>query len=256
MSYGVRLLAGCSALAVGIGIVALPAHAFDRVDWVWECEVEETYAMSLALAVDFDPWIFSRTELLQLQIGDVTAVSTVEGGDLGHGEPQLDSMATAVSNNAAIATDDGMALHLLQGAVGSTMGRSTVADFRGASVRSGVTTAGNALAMASGSGSVRLHATQGMLGTVVAVSEVQSILNGPVDSTAMAVGNSVSIEGAGGPAAVMMLAKVTQGSVGMVSAHSSVTQISLTGDGASATAFPIGSGATAVGNNLTIVAGL
>ena len=255
MSYGVKLLAG-SALAVGVGLVALPAQAFDSVEWVWECEVEETYALSLALAVDFDPWILSRTELLQLQIGDVTALSAVEDGGAGPDEAQLDSVVTAVSNNAAIATDDGMALHLIQGAVGSTTGRSTVADFRGASVRSWVTSAGNALAMASGLGTVRLHATQGMLGTVVAVSEVQSILNGPVDSAAMAVGNSASIEGGGGPSAVMMLANIMQGSVGRVSARSSVTQVSLTNDAASAAAALFGSGATAVGNNLTIVAGL
>ena len=256
MLLGVRLQAGCFAFAIGVALVPSPARAFDSVDWIWESEAEEIYAVSLALAVDFDPWILSMTELHQLQIGDVTAISTVEDGGPGYGVAQVDSIATAVSNNAAIATNESMALHLIQGAVGGTGGRSTVTDSRGAFVRSWVTAAGNALAMASGRPSVRLHATQGMLGTVAAVSEVQSILNGPVDSAAMAVGNSASVESAGGHAAVTMLARVIQGSVGSVSARSSVTQVSLTNDGAWATAPLVGSAATAVGNNLAIAAGL
>jgi hypothetical protein len=75
------LLAGCSALALGIGLAAAPVKAFDEVNWTWDATVTETITKTVVIDIDVDLDSMTMVELVQLQVGDVTASSTVTDVD-------------------------------------------------------------------------------------------------------------------------------------------------------------------------------
>ena len=77
------LLAGASALAI---VTASPADAFDRVNWQWDATVTETVVKDVNVQIDMTPTGMVMVEDLQVNIGDVTATSTVTG--IENGQPQ------------------------------------------------------------------------------------------------------------------------------------------------------------------------
>ena len=87
------LMVGVSTMALGMFVVAAPASAFDDVDWTWTATVTETVIKDVNIDIDIAPTGLVMLEDLQIQIGDVTATSTVngiqnnqpEGGDGGGG---------------------------------------------------------------------------------------------------------------------------------------------------------------------------
>jgi hypothetical protein len=74
------LMVGVSTLALGMFAFA-PASAFDDVDWTWTATVTETITKDVDIDIDIDPTGMVMLEDLQIQIGDVTAVSIVTGID-------------------------------------------------------------------------------------------------------------------------------------------------------------------------------
>ena len=75
-----RLMAGVSAIALGmIAIASTPAVAFDEVNWTWDATVTETVLKNVDINIDIAPTGLVMLEDLQVQIGDVTATSTVAG---------------------------------------------------------------------------------------------------------------------------------------------------------------------------------
>ncbi|MGE0669237.1 MAG: hypothetical protein AB7O49_22015 [Sphingomonadales bacterium] len=72
------LLVGASAFALGV-FASAPAIAFDDVDWTWTAVVNERVTKRVDINIDIDPTGMIMLEDLQIQIGDVTASSTVNG---------------------------------------------------------------------------------------------------------------------------------------------------------------------------------
>jgi hypothetical protein len=72
------LLVGASTFALGVFAFA-PANAFDDVDWTWTATVTETVTKDVIINIDIDPTGMVMLEDLQIQVGDVTATSTVSG---------------------------------------------------------------------------------------------------------------------------------------------------------------------------------
>mgnify|MGYP003664854396 FL=1 len=72
------LLATASAIAL-ISTPIAPAQAFDAVNWTWDAEVIETVTKDVTVTIDMEPNGMVMVEDLQVNIGDVTATSTVTG---------------------------------------------------------------------------------------------------------------------------------------------------------------------------------
>lgn len=73
-----KMLLATAAVAV-MGVTALPKHAmaFDEVNWTWDKTVTENVTSDVAVNIDVAPSGLMELEKLQVQIGDVTATSTV-----------------------------------------------------------------------------------------------------------------------------------------------------------------------------------
>jgi hypothetical protein len=79
------LMVGASTLALGVFAFA-PANAFDEVDWTWDATVTETVTKTVDINIDIAPTGLVMLEDLQIQIGDVTATSTVH--DITNNQPE------------------------------------------------------------------------------------------------------------------------------------------------------------------------
>jgi hypothetical protein len=77
ISKKLGLLAGASALA--LSMVAMPAAAFDEVNWTWDAVVTEVVTKTVDINIDLAPTGMVMLEDLQVSIGDITAISTVTG---------------------------------------------------------------------------------------------------------------------------------------------------------------------------------
>ncbi len=91
------LLVGASTLAMGMIGFSSSANAFDDVDWTWTAVVDEVVLKNVTIDIDIDPTGMVMLEDLQIQIGDVTATSTVSGiynhqptGDSPGGPQEID----------------------------------------------------------------------------------------------------------------------------------------------------------------------
>lgn len=73
------LQATALSLVLGFGISSGNALAFDKVDWEWDKEINETVNKTSNINVDINPSGELEMEKLQVQIGDVTATSTING---------------------------------------------------------------------------------------------------------------------------------------------------------------------------------
>ncbi|MEN3953493.1 hypothetical protein [Iodidimonas sp. SYSU 1G8] len=74
------LLAGVSAAVLGFATMgALPAKAFDDVNWRWDAQINETITKTGVINFTLEPTGMVMLEDLQISIGDVTANSTVSG---------------------------------------------------------------------------------------------------------------------------------------------------------------------------------
>lgn len=74
------LMVGVSTLALGM-FAAAPAKAFDEVNWTWNATVNERVVKLVNIDINIEPTGMVMLEDLQIQIGDVTATSTVFGID-------------------------------------------------------------------------------------------------------------------------------------------------------------------------------
>ncbi|MEX0694027.1 MAG: hypothetical protein WD075_06260 [Rhodospirillales bacterium] len=76
--------AGLFATASAIALVSTPitpAHAFDQVNWTWNADVTEKVKKTVNVTIDMTPAGMVMVEDLQVNIGDVTATSVVNGID-------------------------------------------------------------------------------------------------------------------------------------------------------------------------------
>lgn len=75
------LMGTVAAVALGGYAIGVPteANAFDNVNWTWNLNNTTTITETINIAVDIDPIGKVLDEVLQIQIGDVTAVSNVSG---------------------------------------------------------------------------------------------------------------------------------------------------------------------------------
>ena len=76
--FKTTLLASASAAALAL-MAASPASAFDRVNWTWDAEINETIDKTVVIDINLEPTGMVMVEDLQVMIGDVTATSTVSG---------------------------------------------------------------------------------------------------------------------------------------------------------------------------------
>ncbi|MGN6514241.1 MAG: hypothetical protein ACTHLR_00190 [Rhizomicrobium sp.] len=76
MHSKMALLAGVAASALTFGS---SAFAFDNVDWNWNQNVNTNVTVNAGVTTNIDPSGLTDLEKLQLQIGDVSATSTVDG---------------------------------------------------------------------------------------------------------------------------------------------------------------------------------
>jgi len=72
------LLGSAAAIAMVAGSVGT-AFAFDEVNWTWDKEVIEDVDINVTIDTDVDTTGITEIEKLQIQIGDVNAVSSVSG---------------------------------------------------------------------------------------------------------------------------------------------------------------------------------
>jgi hypothetical protein len=263
------MLLSASAIVMGLGF-APAAQAFDNVDWSWNNDVNSKVNISVYVKDHFDISGLVQVENIQMNIGDVTAVSSVdgvsnfapEGGFIkkvvkdGVDLPLVDSSATAVANNQSIESTVAVNLHGAQynmGGLDSIYNRSKFArpDF---DVEVDAE-AGNAHT------DILLTAVLGGIlgiiepGQVSATSDVTNILNAQVSSAATAVGNNLSVDlQASTPGDAFLIADITQLNFADVYASSNVSNVGIGGytnlgaiDGAL-----VKSVATAVGNNVSI----
>lgn len=78
--FKTSLLAGVSAAAFSM-MVAAPAGAFDQVNWTWDATLTENIAKNVNVNINLTPTGMVMVEDLQVQIGDVSALSVVYGVD-------------------------------------------------------------------------------------------------------------------------------------------------------------------------------
>lgn len=71
-------LASASVLVLGMGAPST-AHAFDDVNWSWDKTVVSTETIDITVVDEFDISGLVEVEKVQVNIGDVTAVSIVDG---------------------------------------------------------------------------------------------------------------------------------------------------------------------------------
>lgn len=257
-------LAGASALAVGLALAAPNASAFDKVDWSWDLNVDEQIRAYIDICANFDPDGLLTLEAVQIQIGDVTAESTVydidnvqvqPGGHDGHGGPSLLSFnpghghghghdhnqqlldatsqlpevissAVAVANNANIDTDAATQLHMGQFAFDANDNIYT-ANFNGGG-HGGPGPNENLV----GAGALTLAAILGVLdkADISATSTVYDIKNASVDSSATAVANNLNVNVApASDANSLFIGDVTQFAYADVTATSSVNDVWISG---------------------------
>ena len=79
--YRNALMGGVAALALGgyaVGTTST-AHAFDNVNWTWNQTIDEQVIKNVLINVNIDPVGMVDDQIMQIQIGDVTADSTVSG---------------------------------------------------------------------------------------------------------------------------------------------------------------------------------
>lgn len=80
ISRKLGLMVSVSSIALGmIAITSVPARAFDEVNWTWDATVTEIVTKDVNIDIDIAPTGMVMLEDLQIQIGDVTATSTVTG---------------------------------------------------------------------------------------------------------------------------------------------------------------------------------
>lgn len=280
MTSKLSFLTSVAAGALALGMAAAPASAFDKVNWEWNLVANEWVSKTIDINVDVWPTGMVLLENMQVQVGDVKAVSIVD--DVKNKQfgapvviknnwktvftppqyfapdqlPEVVSAATAVGNNSSIESDvmvevhEGQFLFDTAKEIGETGGLGAVAilGLLGAGIENTHHLMGAATLVGAVSGLVDKA-------DVSAVSKVSNILNASVDSSATAVGNnkSINIE----PrvwADSIMIGDVTQVSVADVTAISSVRDVDLY----SYTSLGnldrpiVNSVATAVGNNLSV----
>lgn len=78
--FKTSLLASASAFAL-VAVSMSPASAFDRVNWQWDAQIDETVTKTVNIDIDLAPSGMVMLEDLQMSIGDITATSTVSGID-------------------------------------------------------------------------------------------------------------------------------------------------------------------------------
>lgn len=76
--FKTSLLASASAFAL-VAVSMSPAGAFDRVNWQWDAQIDETVTKTVNIDIDLAPSGMVMLEDLQVSIGDITATSTVSG---------------------------------------------------------------------------------------------------------------------------------------------------------------------------------
>ncbi|HEX6956894.1 MAG TPA: hypothetical protein VF194_02825 [Ferrovibrio sp.] len=258
-------LAGASALAVGLMTAAPNASAFDKVDWSWDLDVRELIKAYIDICAQFDPTGLLNLEAVQIQIGDVTADSTVydiynlpgdptKDKDHGHGHgnshglswfvptghnpsqqvldatkelPEVISTAVAVANNANIDTDAATQLHIGQFAFDAN-DNVYPASSNNSHGHGGPGPNENIV----GAGALTLAAILGSLdkAEISATSTVYDIKNATVDSSATAVANNLNVNVAPtSDSNSLFIGDVTQFAYADVSATSSVNDVWIKG---------------------------
>lgn len=71
------LLASAAVAVMGLGMTSQPAMAFDTVNWEWNKVIEENVIKDVNVTIDVSPTGMTEIEKMQIQIGDVTASSSV-----------------------------------------------------------------------------------------------------------------------------------------------------------------------------------
>ena len=104
------LLAGTAAFAVAL---AAPAHAFDKVNWTWDSDVDVTIDSDWKIDNNLDPSGLVKVQDFQFQVGNVTAstygrdVNNYRGSEGGEGEMTFTFEGEVFDNGADIIGEDG-----------------------------------------------------------------------------------------------------------------------------------------------------
>lgn len=232
-----RTILSAAIAVAGIATVS-SAQAFDTVNWVWDATVTSSVITDATATTDLVPEGLAQTENMQSMLGGLTATSLVTAvdnnlivdlvnsksiDDLG----SVESVATAVGNNASIEAD-------------VSMQTDSVQEFAGADV--GVPISG-------------LDLSVGLPGVILATSDVIGVLNASVDSDATGVANNLSLDlSTTSLEDGLAITNSEQLALALVTTASTVDVVAFENfGGLGTTDVPsVSSAATSVGNNLSV----
>lgn len=95
-TYKAMLLGSAGAVALGLGLAATSALAFDDVNWTWNKTIDERVRKQIDIISTINPTGMTEIEKLQIYIGDVSATSTVH--DIYNNPPTQDEGGTVIIN--------------------------------------------------------------------------------------------------------------------------------------------------------------
>ena len=93
-TYKAMLLGSAGAVALGLGLAATSALAFDDVNWTWNKTIDERVRKQIDIISTINPTGMTEIEKLQIYIGDVSATSTVH--DIYNNPPAQNDGGTVI----------------------------------------------------------------------------------------------------------------------------------------------------------------
>lgn len=232
------LISAGSALAI---MSAVPAFAFDTINWNWDADVQTNVAVDANANIDVNPSGLEMVEGDQSMSGNLAAVSTTTAVDndlsgLGSVSVEdvvaVETQGSSIGNNASLESDVAVNYDLNQSYGGLDV--AVVDPVLGTQV------------------------TVPVPGIIVASASTSDISNATVDNDATGVANNISVDlTAGSPENGFLVGNSVQTAYADVSTTSTVGSIGFTDiSGLGTLADPgVSSVATSVGNNLSVSVG-
>jgi hypothetical protein len=253
------LMAGASMLA--LGLAAMPAKAFESVNWTWDANVTETVTKEINIGAELTPTGMVMLEDMQVSVGDVTANSVVDGinntqptGPSEGGSSDVDLGSITLESEYANPGDGGENNLVEPDSVTSDGGDVALdAELVGGTIDEANTEAGNdgTVTATVDLGSVTVEQEPGEALTFDAMAELPEVV-----SAATAVGNNTSVDADTAVQLHEMQVAVGEGTTMGEDGEPMLEDATLANISATSTVSNILNGsvdstATAVGNNLT-----
>ena len=235
-----QLMAGAAVLAMLAG--AVPAHAFDEVNWIWDANVTTTIDTTTTAITELAPTGLNQAENEQDLLGDIAATSNISAFTNAPAGALLDPLAPVLD---IVGIDT-----------------SSVSDL--AALENNAQALGNSAAISSDV-QINYDSVQNFggldpaeAGSVSADATSDTIYNASLDNSATAVVNSLTVDlEYTDPQNGLGIGNNVQTAMADVSANSSADMMTIAGfTGVGGLDGPaLGSSATAIGNNFSVDVG-